>query len=50
VRKEPVVLLHGHPGTHATWHRGHHQAEQAPDELAAALLDFLGRPAPDQAA
>ncbi|MGH3150195.1 MAG: alpha/beta fold hydrolase, partial [Streptosporangiaceae bacterium] len=23
-------------------HSGHHQAEQAPDELAAALLDFLG--------
>jgi haloacetate dehalogenase len=25
-------------------HSGHHQAEQAPAELAAALLDFLGRP------
>jgi haloacetate dehalogenase len=31
-------------------HSGHHQAEQAPDELAAALLDFLRRPASDQAA
>jgi haloacetate dehalogenase len=27
---------------------GHHQAEQAPDELASALLDFLGRPASPQ--
>jgi pimeloyl-ACP methyl ester carboxylesterase len=99
----PVVLLHGHPRTHTTWHRadlrtdraheeadraagrkiqcpmlllvstsddldihsdpetiwrpwtaaglrscathsGHHQAEEAPDELATALLDFLGHP------
>jgi haloacetate dehalogenase len=31
-------------------HSGHHQAEQAPDELAVTLLDFLGRPAPRQAA
>ena len=23
-------------------HSGHHQAEQAPDELAVALLQFLG--------
>jgi pimeloyl-ACP methyl ester carboxylesterase len=30
-------------------HSGHHQAEQAPDELATALLDFLGHPAPHQA-
>jgi hypothetical protein len=29
-------------------HSGHHQAEQAPDELALALLEFLGRPASDQ--
>jgi haloacetate dehalogenase len=28
-------------------HSGHHQAEQAPDELAWALLEFLGRPASD---
>jgi haloacetate dehalogenase len=27
-------------------HSGHHQAEQAPDELARALRDFLGQPAP----
>ena len=27
-------------------HSGHHQAEQAPDELASALLDFLRHPAP----
>jgi len=26
-------------------HSGHHQAEQAPDELTSALHDFLGRPA-----
>ena len=25
-------------------HSGHHQAEQAPDELASALIDFLGAP------
>ena len=31
-------------------HSGHHQAEQAPDELAAALLGFLGRCGSDQAA
>jgi haloacetate dehalogenase len=31
-------------------HSGHHQAEEAPDELACALLDFLGRPASPQAA
>ena len=31
-------------------HSGHHQAEQAPDELAAALLGFLGRPGSHQAA
>ena len=76
----PVLLLHGHPRTHATWHRvapvlvlwarrddlealcgdvlaiwrdwaddvrghavdsGHHIAEDAPAELAAALLDHL---------
>ena len=49
--------IHGDP--EAIWRRwaagelrsrlinsGHHQAEQAPDELAAALLGFLGRPAP----
>jgi haloacetate dehalogenase len=29
-------------------HSGHHQAEQAPDELASALLDFLGHPASHQ--
>jgi hypothetical protein len=29
---------------------GHHQAEQAPDELAAALLGFLGRPGSHQSA
>jgi len=27
-------------------HSGHHQAEQAPGELAAVLTDFLGRPVP----
>jgi hypothetical protein len=77
----PVVLLHGHPRTHTTWHRvaptlvlwssrddlaelhgdprtswadrttdlrgggaidsGHHMAEDAPDEPAAALVPFL---------
>jgi haloacetate dehalogenase len=26
-------------------HSGHHQAGEAPDELAGALLDFLGRAA-----
>ena len=31
-------------------HSGHHQAEQAPDELAAALLGFLGRPDSHQTA
>jgi hypothetical protein len=31
-------------------HSGHHQAEQAPDELAIALLDFLRRPGSRQAA
>ena len=31
-------------------HSGHHQAEQAPDELTSALLDFLGHPAPHPAA
>ena len=25
-------------------HSGHHQAEEAPEELASALLDFLRRP------
>jgi pimeloyl-ACP methyl ester carboxylesterase len=25
----------------ALTHSGHHQAEQAPDEVAATLLDFL---------
>jgi hypothetical protein len=25
-------------------HSGHHQAEEAPEELASALLDFLKRP------
>jgi haloacetate dehalogenase len=25
-------------------HSGHHQAEQAPDELAQALIDFLAAP------
>jgi haloacetate dehalogenase len=25
-------------------HSGHHQAEEAPEELAAALRDFLGSP------
>jgi haloacetate dehalogenase len=30
-------------------HSGHHQAEEAPDQLAMALLDFLGRPIPGQA-
>jgi haloacetate dehalogenase len=29
---------------------GHHQAEEAPDELAAALLEFLGRPTSHHAA
>ena len=29
-------------------HSGHHQAEQAPDELASALLGFLGAPASHQ--
>jgi len=29
---------------------GHHQAEQAPDELASALLGFLGRPGSHQGA
>jgi haloacetate dehalogenase len=28
-------------------HSGHHQAEQAPDELAAALRDFLQHPRQD---
>ena len=67
----PVVLLHGHPRTHTTWHRvapllaaaglgppaggrgvlplrgggrvdsGHHMAEEAPEELVAALVPFL---------
>ena len=45
----PVVLLHGHPRTHTTWHRvaprlaesPDRQAEQAPEELADALRDFL---------
>jgi haloacetate dehalogenase len=32
--------LTGHP-----IHSGHHQAEEAPDEVAAILRDFLGRPA-----
>jgi haloacetate dehalogenase len=31
-------------------HSGHHQAEQAPDELASALLAFLGRPDSHQVA
>jgi haloacetate dehalogenase len=31
-------------------HSGHHQAEQAPDELAAALREFLGRPDSHQTA
>jgi haloacetate dehalogenase len=31
-------------------HSGHHQAEQAPDELASALLDFFGHPASHQVA
>jgi hypothetical protein len=52
----PVLRLHGHPRTHATWHlwtawagdlrgapiaSGHHMAEEAPDALAAELLAFL---------
>jgi haloacetate dehalogenase len=31
-------------------HSGHHQAEEAPDDLASALLDFLRRPGDDDAA
>jgi hypothetical protein len=51
----PVVLLHGHPRTSATWYQvaprlvrrghsidsGHHMAEEAPDALAASLGDFF---------
>jgi haloacetate dehalogenase len=53
--------IHGDPG--AIWRPwaagevrsrpircGHYQAGQAPDELAAALLGFLGRPGSHQAA
>jgi hypothetical protein len=46
-----VLLLHGHPRTHATWHRlrgraldyGHHLSEEAPGELVAELRAFLSR-------
>jgi hypothetical protein len=52
-RRAEDLGLHGDP--EAIWrpwtagelrshliHSGHHQAEQAPDELASALLRFLG--------
>jgi pimeloyl-ACP methyl ester carboxylesterase len=53
----PILLLHGHSRTHATWHAvwrgwaddlrgrsldcGHHLAEEVPEELAAELRAFL---------
>ncbi len=51
--RPPVVLIHGDPAeiwrpwvsgplTNGTIDSGHHQAEEAPAELAAALLGFLG--------
>jgi haloacetate dehalogenase len=49
---EDDIDIHGDPGQiwqpwvagqvrSAVIHSGHHQAEQAPDELADALIDFL---------
>ena len=43
----PILLIHGHPRMHATWHRvaplladAYHMAEEAPEAVADAIRRF----------